>query len=218
VPHKVCTFDCVYCQIGSTTIYTDKRKEYIRIDDIMGELKEWFASSGRSAQYLDYITLSGSGEPTLNLKIKSLIEKIKKLTSVPVAVVTNSFLLVDKGVRESLLKADLILPSLDAVTQEEFEKIDRPVRDVKIYDIIKGLISLRKEFKGKIWLEIMLVKGINDNLDYIRHFKPVLARINPDKIQLNTPVRCPELRSSAIPDKKTVEKIKVILGEKCEII
>lgn len=217
VPHKVCPFDCVYCQLGATTAHTSKRREYVKIEDILSEIKEWLCASDNSSAGLDYITLSGSGEPTLNSKFKMLIDGIKKLTPVPVAVITNSFFLPNKSVRQSLLQADLIIPSLNAVTQDEFEKISRPVKKVRVYEIIKSLISLRHEFKGKIWLEIMLVKGINDSAEYIRYFQPVIARINPEKIQINTPVRCPDLRA-CVPDAKTVEKIRNILGEKCEVV
>ncbi|MDD4909604.1 MAG: radical SAM protein [Candidatus Omnitrophica bacterium] len=218
VPHKVCNFDCVYCQLGRTTVHTDRRKEYVKIEEIVAEIREWLERAEDAPQSLDYITISGSGEPLLNAGIGDLIKKIKDLTSVPLALITNSQCMVDKGIRRALKGVDLIVPSLDAVTQEEFEKIDRPAGNIKIYDIIKGLIHMRKEFKGRIWLEIMIVKGINDSTDYIKYFKPVLSRIDPDKIQLNTPVRCPDLRHSAVPDTKALGKIKKMLGSKCEII
>jgi len=121
-------------------------------------------------------------------------------------------------VRQELLAADLILPSLDAVNSEVFTKIDRPHQDIKVEDIIEGLVNLRKEFRSKIWLEVMLVKGLNDDIRQIKKLKGVIDRINPDKIQLNLPVRSTAEPNILAVDKGKLEKIKEILGEKCEII
>ena len=170
------------------------------------------------AKDLNYITLSGSGEPALNIKIGQLILDIKKITAVPVAVITNASLLNVALVRQALSCADLIIPSLDAVSPEIFTKVDRPAEDIKIEDIINGLIGLRKEFKGKIWLEVMLVKGINDDLAHIRKLKDIIDKINPEKIQLNSPVRTTAEDNVLAVDKKRLEKFKEILGDKCEII
>jgi len=197
---------------------SNERKEYIPIEDIFAELKWWLENNPEEAKKLDYITFSGSGEPTLNSKIGELIEKIKRITNLPVAIITNSSLLGDPAVRRDILPADLIIPSLDAATPEVFAKIDRPHPDVKIEQIIGGLISLRKESRAKIWLEVMLVRGINDDLRHIKKLKAVIDEIKPDKIQLNSPVR-----STAEPDispvvKDKLEKIKEIFGQRAQII
>jgi len=217
-PCKICSFDCVYCQLGVTVEKTTQRQEYIKIGDIFVELQSWLENNPLEAKRLNYITLCGCGEPTLNIKIAELINRIKEATPIPLAVITNSSLLMSPAVRRELLGADLIVPSLDAVTQNIFEKIDRPQSGIRVEDIIEGLIALRKEFRGKIWLEVMLAKGINDDLRQIKKLKEVVEKINPDKIQLNSPVR-----ATAEPDilpvaKNKLEKIKEILGEKCEII
>lgn len=217
-PYKVCSFDCIYCQLGRTTHKTTKRKEYSNIAEILDEFKLWLANNASKIKELNYITFSGAGEPTLNIKIGRLITQIKKIITVPIAILTNSCHLNDPQVRHSLINADLIVPSLDAVTQDIFEKIDRPAKGVKIEDIIDGLINLRKEFTGKIWLEVMLIKGINDDLRHIKKLKEVINKINPDKVQLNSPVRKTPQQDILALDKNKLKKIKEILGNKAEII
>lgn len=217
-PYKVCSFDCVYCQLGKTLELTNQRKEYIPVSEILEELQSWLLAHPQESNGLNYITFSGAGEPTLNIKIGALIAEIKKKTAVAVAVITNASLLHDPQVRSAILQADLIVPSLDAVTASVFEKIDRPQKGLRIEEVINGLISLRKEFRGKIWLEVMIVRGKNDDLRHIKKLKNVIDAINPDKIQLNSPVR-----TTAEPDifpvnKAKLKKIKEILGEKCEIV
>ena len=217
-PYKICSFNCVYCQLGETTEKTIERKEYILVQEIINELKSWFENNSSEAKDLNYITLSGAGEPTLNIKIDQLIAQIKKITAIPVAVITNASLLNAVLVRQALLGTDLIVPSLDAATPEVFQKIDQPKEDIKIEAVINGLIELRKEFKGKIWLEVMLVEGINDNLAHIRKLKDIIDKIGPDRIQLNSPVRVTAEKNILAINKKKLEKIKQILGDKCEII
>ncbi len=219
-PHKICDFDCIYCQLGKTprTSKTLERKEYLKIDEIMAEVNSWIANHPQESKTLDFITLSGSGEPTLNTGIGVLIDSIRKTLVVPIAVITNSSLLSDPLVRRQIIGADLIVPSLDSVTENAFEKIDRPCREIKLKDIIEGLVSLRREYKGKIWLEVMLVKGVNDNLAHSRKLKEVIERINPDKVQLNSPVRTTAEDNVEAVDADYLQKIKKLLGEKCEII
>jgi wyosine [tRNA(Phe)-imidazoG37] synthetase (radical SAM superfamily) len=197
---------------------TTERKEYLEIDDILRELKAWLQNNPEEAKNLSYITLSGAGEPTLNIKIGELIPEIKRITGAQVAIITNASLLNNPGVRQELLGADLIVPSLDAVTEEVFRELDRPKEDIKIEDIINGLINLRREFRGKIWLEVMLVKGINDSLTQMRKLKDVVDRIRPDKIHLNSPVRS-TAESNIFPvGTKKLDKIREILGDKCEVV
>jgi len=217
-PYKTCNFDCVYCQLGKTANVAIQRKEYIPIQEILDELKVWLQNNSEQAKQLNYITLSGSGEPTLNDKIGQLISGIKKLTPAPLAVITNASLLGAATVRQQLEEADLIVPSLDAATPQIFEKINRPAPAVKITEIINGLVSLRAEFRGKIWLEVMLVKGVNDDLRHIKRLKEAIVRINPDKIQLNSPVRATTEPGILPVPKSKLNKIKEIIGDKCEIL
>ncbi|MDD5506544.1 MAG: radical SAM protein, partial [Candidatus Omnitrophica bacterium] len=152
--HKTCNFDCLYCQLGRTPVKTQKRGEYIKAEDIIGEVKLWFENNPSQAAQLDFVTISGSGEPTLNIKIGELIQEIRKITPARLAVITNASLLSDAALRSELLGADLLVPSLDAVIPSVFERIDRPHPGIKIEDIKNGLVAFRKEFKGEIWLEV----------------------------------------------------------------
>ncbi len=217
-PYKICSFDCVYCQLGKTTEKTVKTKEYISIKEVIAELQLWLAHHPGEIDKLQYITLSGSGEPTLNIKIGWLIAEIKKIVSVPVAVITNASLLFFPEVRQALSGADLIVPSLDAVKEDVFMRIDRPHEKIRVEDVIAGLVSLRKEFRGKIWLEVMLVKGLNDGLRHIRQLQKVIEQINPDKVQLNSPVRATAEENVLAVPKPMLEEIRSMLGGKCEIV
>jgi len=216
--YKVCSFDCIYCQLGKTTQRYSQRTECVPISEVIEEFKFWLVNNKDDAAKLQFVTLSGSGEPTLNLRIAELISELRKILTVPIAVITNSSLLPDPLVRQALMGADLIVPSLDAVTQEVFDKIDRPLAGIKIEEIIEGLVSLRQEFKGKIWLEVMLVKGVNDDLRHIRKLKEALDRINPDIVQLNSPVRVTAEADVVPVDKPKLEKIREILGDKAVIV
>jgi wyosine [tRNA(Phe)-imidazoG37] synthetase (radical SAM superfamily) len=215
---KICDLDCIYCQWGSAGKTFLERKEYAKAQDIIRELKSWLQNNPREAKALKFATLSGLGEPTLNTCIGELIDQVKKITGLKIAVITNSTLLGDPAVRRGLRKADLIVPSLDAVDPEIFKRIDRPHAGIKLDEIIAGLVALRKEFHGLIWLEIMLVAGINDGLDQIRKLSKVIERINPDKIQINSPVRATAEKNVFSVERPRLEKIKEMLGIKAEII
>jgi wyosine [tRNA(Phe)-imidazoG37] synthetase (radical SAM superfamily) len=171
-----------------------------------------------SEKRIDYITFSGSGEPTLNKILKKLIRDIKKITPIPIAVLTNATLLTEDRVRRDLLEADLVVPSLDAVTQSLFDEVNRPHASLNIDRIIKGLKAFRREFSGQIWLEIMLVKGINDSPVHIQKLKKVIEQISPNKIQLNTVIRPPAEEAAKPLSLSELEAIREVLGERCEII
>ena len=187
VPYKTCCFDCIYCQLGRTTDKTVQRREYIKKEKIIKDLRD----SLDDPSPFDYITFSGSGETTLNNNIGKLIEEAKKISDVPVVVLTNGALLFDEDMQKELMPADIVIPSMDAVTEDVFNAIDRPHPSLKIEKIIDGLTSFTRRYSGEIWLEIMLVKGVNDRPEDIDAMKRVLETINAEKIQLNTPIRPP---------------------------
>jgi wyosine [tRNA(Phe)-imidazoG37] synthetase (radical SAM superfamily) len=216
-PYKICNFDCVYCQLGPTQEKAFGQKEYAKAEDVIGELRSWLQYNPEEAKRLNYITLSGMGEPTLNNKIGEVISRIRKITPAKIALITNSSLLREAGVRQAIMGVDLIVPSLDAADEAVFQDIDRPAQNIRVEDIIRGLINLRKEFRGAIWLEVMLVKGLNDSLDHIRKLKEATDLIKPDKIQLNSPVRTGAEAGIAPADKNKIAKIKEILGERCDV-
>jgi wyosine [tRNA(Phe)-imidazoG37] synthetase (radical SAM superfamily) len=200
--------------LGPTPEKTIYQEEYFSSDTVFAQIKKALSSGQR----IDYITFSGSGEPTLNLILGKLIRKIKKITDIPVAVLTNSTLLTDAHVRKALLPADLVVPSLDAAAQEEFVTVNRPFASLNIQDIIGGLKVFRQEFAGQIWLEIMLVKGKNDSPEHIHKLKAAVQEIQPDRIQLNTVFRPPAEKFAQALSFKELERIRKLFGENCEII
>jgi wyosine [tRNA(Phe)-imidazoG37] synthetase (radical SAM superfamily) len=214
VPFKTCTLDCVYCQLGRTTQKRVRRRPYIPADQIMAELKDTLARG----QEIDYITLSGSGEPTLNSEMGRIIQEIKKISDTPLAVLTNGTQLALKSVREEVSRADLVIPSLDAVSQDVFERINRPYLGLRIDRIMQGLKTFREQFNGEIWLEVMLVKGINDGADTIEPLREFIPELGCDRVQLNTVIRPPTEAYAQPLDNDEMAEIKRRLGEKCEII
>jgi wyosine [tRNA(Phe)-imidazoG37] synthetase (radical SAM superfamily) len=215
VPKKICTYDCIYCQIGRTTRQTIERTEYIPANSVLPDVKKALQECGDA---VDYITCSGSGEPTLNLAIGEVIQGIKELTSAPVAVITNSSLLHHGEVRKAILQADVVMPSLDAVTPSVFQTINRPHPALDITQIIQGLVDFRREYAGQIWLEILLCRGVNDGAKEIEALQHTIRTIKPDKVQLNTVVRpaVEDYASALLPER--MERIRRSLGEDVEII
>jgi wyosine [tRNA(Phe)-imidazoG37] synthetase (radical SAM superfamily) len=214
LPFKTCSLDCIYCQLGTTERKTVRRNNFLDPESILSQIKNVVASGQR----IDYITFSGSGEPALNMSIGKLIEEIKKNTSIPVAILTNSTMLSRKSVRRAFSRADLVIPSLDAATQEIFDRINRPHPSLKIRQIIAGLVEFRRESTGKIWLEVLLVKGVNDSPAHLKKLKKAIAEINPDKIQLNTVVRPPAEKSAHPLSLQELEQIRRIFGKKAEVV
>jgi wyosine [tRNA(Phe)-imidazoG37] synthetase (radical SAM superfamily) len=214
IPKKVCTLDCVYCEVGVTDKRALRRREYFPAEAIIAEVEDALARHGN----VDHISFSGSGEPTLNSRLGEIIRAVKQMTSIPVAVITNGTLFSLEDVRYDLMAADIVLPSLDAATQEVFEKIDRPHPQLRIDTIIEGLKQFRTEYKGQIWLEIMLAKGYNDQESEIRKLEEVIRGMRPDKIQLNTVIRPPSESGVEPVSQSRMKEIQALFGEQCEII
>jgi len=235
MPFKVCTLDCIYCQLGRTTEKTIERKDYVSVEAVLGELRERFVlSEAKKLSYrkkeilrcaqndkngiADFITISGSGEPTLNAGLGQLIEGIKKITNIPVAVLTNGTLLIDKSVRADCARADVVIPSLDAGDEQTFRKVNRPHKDISIENLIVGLCAFRNEFAGQIWLEVFFVEGLNTDAEQIGKIKDAIELIRPDKVQLNTAVRPTAEASVERVDAEKLQYIAEELGEKCEVV
>jgi len=214
VPLKHCTLDCVYCQLGRTTQKTIERRDYVPVEAVLAELRDTLKKGLKA----DFITISGSGEPTLNSRLGDLIDGIKKITDIPVAIITNGTLLYREDVRADCAKADVVVPSLDAGDEAAFQKVNRPYRDISIEKLVDGLVTFRKEFPGRIWLEVFLVEGLNTDIAEIDKIRGLIKRISPDKVQLNTAVR-----PTADPAIKKVdaEKLEIIarqIGDGCEVV
>jgi len=214
LPYKTCSLDCLYCQLGSSGRTTRRRRAYFSVRDVLGQVRKALASSPK----LDHITFSGSGEPTLNRNLGRIIRGIKKMTRVPVAVLTNGTLFTRPDVRRELLAADVVVPSLDAATAPLFRKVNRPHPSFEAARIIEGLTRFRKEFKGRLWLEVMLVKGINDTPAHIRALRKAIAAISPDRVQLNTVVRPPAETSARPLTVRELERIRRALGDRAEVV
>jgi wyosine [tRNA(Phe)-imidazoG37] synthetase (radical SAM superfamily) len=215
VPHKICTYDCIYCQIGKTTQKTLVRQEYVPVMEVIEEVERFLKEETSS---IDYLSLSGSGEPTLHSKIRSVIEGIKGITSIPIAVITNGSLLYLEEVRQDLLYADVVLPSLDAVSSDAFLKINRPDEGLSAEGMVEGLVEFRKVFKGQIWLEILFCRGVNDSQSELSLMKEAIGHIKPDQIHLNTVVRPPSEIWATPLSQKEMEKIQTFFGERASII
>ncbi|MCF8069314.1 MAG: radical SAM protein [Desulfobacterales bacterium] len=182
MPHKTCTLDCVYCESGKTTNLTVERKAFVPTDEVIGELTDFLSSDPA----LDYITFSGSGEPTLHEGIGDIVDFIKKnYPQYNVAILTNGTLFYLPEVRKQLLKADLIKASMDAVSDETFVRINRPHRTLNLEDICNGLVKLRQEFKNSLVIEVFFIPKINMADDELKKIKLMLDRIQPDQVQLN---------------------------------
>ena len=215
IPKKVCSLDCVYCEVAKTSLKTLERAEYVPAEEILSELRKYLAQNHVA---LDFITFSGSGEPTLNSQLGFMIREIKRMTGTPVAVITNGTLLWREDVRQDLLPADLVMPSLDAVSEALFIKINHPAKGLTAQMVLEGLIRFRKDYAGPIWLEILIVKGINDQEEAYNRLADAVKKINPDRVQLNTIVRPPRQRRAQLVSEKELQRLQRIIGPKAEII
>jgi wyosine [tRNA(Phe)-imidazoG37] synthetase (radical SAM superfamily) len=214
IPPKTCPYDCIYCEVGPTTHQT-KQRFTGQTEAIINELEDYLKDA---PQPPDVITLAGSGEPTLNLGLGRIIRVIKALSQIPVAVLTNGALLYLPEVRQELAAADLVLPSLDSAREATYRLINRPLPDLSLESLLEGLTSFRREYRGQIWLEIMLLKGLNDTDAELTLLRQAIKEIAPDKIQLNTAVR-PVVKASARPlDTAEMNAAAAYLGGPVEVI
>jgi wyosine [tRNA(Phe)-imidazoG37] synthetase (radical SAM superfamily) len=220
VPKKVCSIDCVYCEVGKTTQLSVQPEDYIAADKIKEELSHYLENN----QAPDYVTITASGEPTLNANLEEIIAFVKaNEANIPVCVITNGTLLHDQKVRRALMKADLILPSLDAATEPVFRKINRPHKEINFDTYIQGMIDFVHEFKGETWLEVFILPGYNDSKEELLALKEIILKMKPDIIQLNTldrPGTVANLRGAtqeelqAVMDLWQLENVRIIAKAK----
>jgi len=211
---KVCTLDCIYCQLGRTTEKSVVRRDFVDIDAVLVEIRDWLDEGGRA----DHITLGGSGEPTLNLRIGDLVDGIHALTDIPVAILTNGTLFYREDVRADCAKADVVVPSLDAGDPAVFQTVNRPAPDISIEKLVSGLATFRDEYAGQIWLEVFIVPGLNTDEEQIEKIKKMSEWMRPDKIQLNTAVRPTAEKGIEAAARETLEAIARQIGAGCEVI
>ncbi len=214
VPPKICTLDCVYCQVGRTTEKSTTRRDFLDINAVLAELKDRLAQDVA----VDYVTIGGSGEPTLNSRLGDLIDGIRRITKIPVAILTNGTLLYRPDVRADCAKADVVVPSLDAGDAAVFQKVNRPAPDISIDKLVDGMRQFRREYKGQIWLEVFLIEGINTDAEQIAKLKRIIEEVRPDKVQVNSAVRpAAEKGIDAIAEER-LAAIAQQLGPHCEVI
>lgn len=183
VPYKYCPLNCVYCEVQQTTHLTLQREEFFPLEEIEEELDDYLCSKPK----LDYITFSGAGEPTLYSRIGELVVYIKRnYPQYALALLTNGVLLPDASLRKEILPCDLILPSLDACSQQVYKRVNRPHQSLKAVDLVKGLQALRAEYKGALWLEVFIIAGVNDTDSELDCLCSAIEKIKPDKVQINS--------------------------------
>ncbi len=207
LPSKTCNYQCIYCQLGKTTNFTNIRKNFFPKEEIILEMEKAIELHDNS---IDYITFVGSGEPTLYKDLKDLLIKAKEFSKKPIAVITNGSLLNNKEVQDALMHSDLVLPSLDAGNEQIFIRINRPHPSINFEDMIDGFINFRNIFYGKFWIEVMLIRGVNDSKKELLKIKEKIDLINPNRIDINVPIRPPVEKWVKIPDKETLSFLNKI--------
>ena len=216
IPLKTCNWNCVYCQLGRTRPVVNQRSMHIQPEEILVEVQR--SLKEHEDGDIDWITIVGSGEPTLNLGIGWLIRAIQQVTRIPVAVITNGSLFYLPQVREELTAANAVLPSLDAGTPELYRKINRPHPEITFERHIDGMERFAAIYDGALWLEVMLLQGLNDTEDALVDLAKVIESIQPDEIHLNLPTRPPAETWVRPPDDEGLLRARAILGKKSHVI
>lgn len=214
VPLKTCTYNCVYCQLFQTSNHTIERQSFFDKNLIVAEVLDAINEN----KNIDYLTFSGSGEPTLNSDIGYIIEELKKSTDIPIVLITNSSLLWMPQVREDVKNVDAVMPSIDSVIGKSWNAVNRPASGIDLDTINQGLKDFCNTFKGKIWMEVMLVEGINDNKDEIKKIADFVNSLRVDKVQINTVVRPPNEKYAKPLSKEFLEDIVTFFNHDTEII
>ena len=208
IPNKTCNYSCAYCQLGVTRHRTNERREYFPLTDILAEFDRCLPD----LDHCDVVSIVGEGEPTLYSRLGELIRGIHARTDKPVAVITNAALMGDPAVRADLMEADLVLPSLDCFDEDSWHRTDRPHGQLSYQDLSRGLEQFTHDFSGQIYLEIMLMDGVNDSEEDLQKFKALLDRLRYDRVYLNTPVRPPAEKNIRVSTPETLARATELLG------
>jgi wyosine [tRNA(Phe)-imidazoG37] synthetase (radical SAM superfamily) len=216
VPLKTCTWNCVYCQLGRTAPLTGERGDYSPAGQIVEEARGLLEAQHPGA--VDWVTFAGSGEPALHERLGWMIRQVKAVTQIPVAVITNGSLLYLPGVREEVSAADAVLPSLDAGTEALYRAINRPHPRFTFDRLVSGLIGFRRVYRGKLWIEVMLIKNLNDSEAALEALAAVLSRIEPDEVHISQPLRPPAEPWVEPADQEALARAAAILGAAARIL
>ena len=216
IPLKTCNWNCIYCQLGRTRPLTNKRREYFPVEEVLLEVKHALASREKGG--IDWVTFVGSGETTLHNRLGEMISLVKRMTTLPLAVITNGSLLYLPEVRTSLLGADAVLPTLDADNATLYRRINRPHPDVTFERLVDGLTAFRAEYSGKLWVEVMLVYGLNDSWQALEGIAKILRKVEPEAIHVNLPTRPPAEPWVQPADEDGLMRALSILGDVAEVV
>ena len=216
VPLKTCNWNCIYCQLGRTMPLTNERLAYVPSAEVLRQVKE--ALDEHEPGEIDYISFVGSGEPTLHSNIGWMIREVKAMTDIPLAVITNGALLYRPEVRSDLSAADVVMPTVNAGNGGLYRRIARPHPEVTFARVAEGLISFRQIFLGSLWVEIMLIKGMNDDVDALRELATVLRAVQPDEVHITLPTRPPSETWVEAPDEEGIMRATAILGDIAHVV
>jgi len=211
---KTCTLDCVFCQLGRTTVKTMTRKEYVPVEAVLAEIGAWIKENGKA----DYITLSGSGEPTLHSGFGEVLQFIRSHSSIPAVLLTNGTLLHLPEVQEAASHAHIVKVSLSAWDQASFGWVNRPDPELSFHQVIEGQKAFRAQFKGQLWLEVFLVAGMNSLPPDVTKIATLAKEIRPDRIHLNTAVRPPSEDFVVPVSRERLESLAHLFCPKAEVI
>jgi len=213
-PYKTCSLDCVFCQLGRTTQKTVARQEYVPTEEVLAELAQWLERDGQA----DYITLSGSGEPTLHSRFGKVLEFIRLKTSIPAVLLTNGTMLQLPEVRQAAACANVVKVSLSAWNQTSYDWVNRPHHQLGFEQLVKGQMDFRAQFCGELWMEVFLVAGMNSLPADVRNIAEHARQIGPDRIQLNTAVRPPAEDYATALAKESMQRLAHFFDPQAEII
>lgn len=215
IPAKVCTYSCVYCQVGRTTRMLNDRASFYEPQDIVADVQSRLREAKEASERVDYLTFVPDGEPTLDVNLGKEIMLLKAL-EVPVGVITNSSLLWRDDVKEELGKADWVSLKIDAVQEAVWRRIDRPHKIMPMSPILDGMLAFAKSFAGQLVSETMLVRGLNDTEDGLREVADFLRMLQPSRAYLSIPTRPPAERWVHGPDEEALNRAYQILADKVE--
>jgi len=211
-PHKTCSLDCVFCQLGRTKRKTRARKTYVPTDEVIAEIRRWLKADGEA----DYLTLSGSGEPTLHAEFGRVLAFLRQ-QPIPSVLLTNGTLFSEPEVREAAMSARVVKVSLSAWNQQSFEWVNRPHREIEFTSTLKGLRQFRRKYDGQLWLEVFLLSGINAMPVDVRKIARLARELNPDRIHLNTIARPPAEDFAAAVSMEQLESLAGLFDPRAQI-
>lgn len=215
IPPKICTYSCVYCQLGRTISMQVKRRAFYELEKVLQDVRDKVEKTRDSGEEIDYLTFVPDGEPTLDINLGREIERLKSL-GIKIAVISNSSLIWREDVREELMKADWVSLKMDALQEETWRKVNRPYGTLELEAILDGALEFASNFRGELSTETMLVEGINDADDNLKAVADFLVRLSPSTAYLAIPTRPPAEEWARPPDEETINRAYQVLDEKLD--